>query len=67
MPDAFDVDEVVAQLTLEEKASLTMGSGFWYTAAVERLGVGRILVSDGPHGLRAQPDGPGDRSFERGR
>ena len=27
MPDAFDVDEVVAQLTLEEKASLTMGSG----------------------------------------
>jgi len=60
MPDAFDVDEVVAQLTLEEKASLTMGSGFWYTAAVERLGVGRILVSDGPHGLRAQPDGHSD-------
>ena len=58
MPDAFDVDEVVAQLTLEEKAALTIGSGFWYTAAVERLGVGRILVSDGPHGLRAQPDGP---------
>jgi beta-glucosidase len=62
MPDAFDVDEVVAQLTLEEKASLTMGSGFWYTAAVERLGVGRILVSDGPHGLRAQPDGHGAAS-----
>ena len=40
MPDAFDVDEVVAQLTLEEKAALTIGSGFWYTAAVERLGVG---------------------------
>ena len=39
-----------------------MGFGFWYTAAVERLGVGRILVSDGPHGLRAQPDGPGDGS-----
>ena len=62
MPDAFDVDEVVAQLTLEEKAALTIGSGFWYTAAVERLGVGRILVSDGPHGLRAQPDGPSDGS-----
>ncbi|HEY5978882.1 MAG TPA: glycoside hydrolase family 3 C-terminal domain-containing protein [Microlunatus sp.] len=60
MPDALDVDAVVAQLTLEEKASLTMGSGFWYTAAVERLGVERILVSDGPHGLRAQPAGHSD-------
>lgn len=55
MPE-FDVDEVVAQLTLEEKASLTLGSDFWHTVAVERLGVGRILVSDGPHGLRAQPE-----------
>jgi beta-glucosidase len=71
VPDTFDVDDVVAQLTvdevvaqlsLEEKAALTMGSGFWYTAAVERLGIGRILVSDGPHGLRAQPDGRRDPS-----
>ncbi len=56
MPDAFDVDDVVAQLTLEEKASLTMGSGFWYTAAVERLGcrsdpgVGRSARAAGPAG-----------------
>jgi beta-glucosidase len=59
MPDAFDVDEVVDQLTAEEKAALTLGSGFWYTVAVERLGVGKILVSDGPHGLRAQPETEG--------
>ena len=56
MPETFDVDEVVAQLTLEEKAALTIGSDFWHTAAVERLGIGTIMVSDGPHGLRAQPD-----------
>jgi beta-glucosidase len=61
MSDPFDVDDVVAQLTLEEKAALTLGSGFWYTVPVERLGVGKILVSDGPHGLRAQPEtGGGD-------
>ncbi|HET9128506.1 MAG TPA: glycoside hydrolase family 3 C-terminal domain-containing protein, partial [Propionibacteriaceae bacterium] len=55
-PAPFDVDSVLAELTLEEKAGLTSGSHFWYTQPVERLGVPRIMVSDGPHGLRAQPD-----------
>jgi beta-glucosidase len=55
----LDIDELLAELTLEEKASLTSGSGFWYTAPVERLGIPKIMVSDGPHGLRAQP-GEGD-------
>jgi beta-glucosidase len=49
----------LSELTLEEKASLCLGSHFWYTAPVERLGIPRIMVSDGPHGLRAQP-GEGD-------
>jgi beta-glucosidase len=41
-------------LTLEEKASLCLGSDFWHTAPVERVGIPPIMVSDGPHGLRAQ-------------
>ena len=44
----------LSELTLEEKASLCLGSDFWHTAPVERLGIPRIMVSDGPHGLRAQ-------------
>ena len=52
----LDVDRLLTELTVAEKASLTSGSHFWYTAAVERLSIPRIMVSDGPHGLRAQPD-----------
>lgn len=56
---SLDIDALLAELTLAEKASLTSGSSFWYTAPVERLGIPRVMVSDGPHGLRAQP-GEGD-------
>ena len=51
-----DVASVLSQLTLEEKASLCLGSDFWHTAPVARLGVPEIMMSDGPHGLRRQPD-----------
>jgi len=55
MPDVpSNMTNLVPQLTLEEKASLVIGSGFWHTAEVDRLGIPRIMVSDGPHGLRAQ-------------
>lgn len=54
MSVAFDVERVLAELTLEEKAALTSGSDFWHTDGVERLGVPRVMVTDGPHGLRKQ-------------
>ncbi|MBR4502279.1 MAG: glycoside hydrolase family 3 C-terminal domain-containing protein [Clostridia bacterium] len=48
--------ELLKELTLEEKASLLSGDDFWHTKAVERLGIPRVMVSDGPHGLRKQDD-----------
>ena len=51
-----ETSPLLAELTLGEKASLCLGSDFWHTAPVERLGIPAIMVSDGPHGLRKQPD-----------
>ncbi len=56
MGEHLDIESIVAALTLEEKASLCLGSDFWHTAPVERLGVPAVMVADGPHGLRKQPD-----------
>ena len=46
--------ELVAKMTLEEKAAMCSGADFWHTEAVERLGIPAMMVSDGPHGLRKQ-------------
>ena len=59
MSQVFDVDHVLAQLTLEEKASLTSGSDFWHTAgASSALGVPAV------HGHRrpARPAQAGRRT-----
>jgi len=44
--------EIVSGLTLEEKATLTVGHDFWTTEPVERLGVPPIWLADGPTGVR---------------
>ena len=54
-----EIRKLISQMTLEEKAGLCSGDDFWHTKAVERLGIPRTMVSDGPHGLRKQ-DQTGD-------
>ncbi len=51
-----NVDSLIAQMTLEEKAALCTGATAWTTTPVERLGVPAMFVSDGPHGVRRQAD-----------
>lgn len=49
-------EELVSAMTLEEKATLVIGDSAWTTAAVARLGIPSIRMSDGPHGVRRTHD-----------
>ena len=50
------VTSLVDQLTLQEKAELVSGKNFWFTQAIDRLGIQKIMMTDGPSGLRKQAD-----------
>jgi len=52
-----NIQSMISQLTLEEKAALCTGASSWTTVPVERLGIPEMVVSDGPHGVRRVPDG----------
>ena len=53
-------EDIVKQMTLEEKCFLLSGKDFWQTRSVERLGIHNMVLSDGPHGVRRQA-GAGDQ------
>ena len=46
--------KMVLSMTLEEKAALVSGFDCWNTKVVESIGLGSVMLSDGPHGLRKQ-------------
>ncbi|MCY0877382.1 MAG: glycoside hydrolase family 3 C-terminal domain-containing protein [Firmicutes bacterium] len=48
------IEDLLQQMTLEEKARLCSGLDRWRTKPIERLGIPSIRMSDGPHGLRKE-------------
>jgi len=52
MADTRRVEELLAKLTLDEKASLSAGADLWHSVAIPRAGVPALVLSDGPSGAR---------------
>ncbi len=48
------IEDILQQLTLNEKIALTHAQSKFSTPGVERLGIPEIWMSDGPHGVRAE-------------
>ena len=46
--------DVIEKMSLEEKASLCVGNDYWHSLELEKHGIPKITMSDGPHGLRVQ-------------
>src|SRR3954468_928302 len=47
-----DLEGIVDEMTLDEKAALTAGDDLWSTVAIERVGIPKVRVTDGPNGAR---------------
>ena len=53
------IDDIISQMTLEEKVNMLHAKHMFVSAGVERLGIADIKYADGPFGIREemQPDG----------
>lgn len=54
------VDEIVNQMTREDKIAFCSGRDFWHTKKFDKYGIPELMLADGPNGLRKQ-DGRGDK------
>ncbi len=46
------IDDLLAEMTLDEKAAITAGRDVWHVDGVDRLGIAALKVTDGPVGAR---------------
>jgi len=47
-----DLDQLIARMSLEDKAKLVSGRDAWSTHPIEEHNIPAMYVADGPHGLR---------------
>ena len=48
------IDSLLSQLTLEEKVAMCYAQSKFSTPGVPRLGIPKVRMSDGPHGVRRE-------------
>lgn len=56
--------DILSKMTLKQKAEFVSGNNYWYLREAKELDLPKIMMTDGPHGLRKQntekrPDGIG--------
>ena len=59
-------EDIIKQMTLEEKASLCDGLDYWHTEPIERLNIPSVALNDGPHGIRKKDDPEAVKKGESG-
>ena len=52
----MNIEQTLKQMKLEDKVALGSGKDFWHTKEMPQYGIESIMVADGPHGLRKQPE-----------
>ena len=52
----MDIERLIKEMTVEEKAALVSGTDSMYTNPIPRLDIPSLSMADGPHGVRKQND-----------
>lgn len=48
------IDALICEMTLEEKVEMCHANSKFTSAGIERFGIDELVMSDGPHGVRAE-------------
>ena len=46
--------EIIEKMSLKQKADFASGYDYWHLESAQDLGLPKIMITDGPHGLRKQ-------------
>ena len=52
----MNIEQILEKMTLEDKIALCSGADFWHTKKMPQYEIPTMMMSDGPHGLRKQPE-----------